>query len=114
MEYNNFEKPLKVQPGDSVSCPYVLQDNLFKNTPVEQPQTFDGKSVDKVCVPNLSYRGPPTNYLYPGFGYNVCDKNNNSVHLNFDSDGKMKSSQCYSEATCTNKKNTCNDPYSAP
>lgn len=110
MEYKNYKQPLKVKPGDSANCPFIMQDNLFKNTPVNQPQTYDGKPVNKLCVQNLSYRGPPQNPSYPGFGYNVCDKNNNSVHLNFDSDGKMKTSQCYSEPTCTHKMDACYDP----
>jgi hypothetical protein len=114
MEYNNFQQPLKVKPGDSVSCPFIMQDNLFKNTPVDQPQTLNGTPVNKLCVPNLSYRGPQQNLLYPGFGYNICDKNNNSVHLNFDRDEKIQKSECYSESTCSKKMDGCNDPYSAP
>ena len=39
MEYKNYKQPLKVKPGDSANCPFIMQDNLFKNTPVNQPQT---------------------------------------------------------------------------
>ena len=104
MQYQYYEEPLKVQNGDQVYCPYIKTKNTLANTSVPQPQTLDGKHLNEVCIPNLSYRGP----VIEGFGNNIC-KNNTPVHLNFATN--LQKPECYSENTCSKKLETCYDPY---
>jgi hypothetical protein len=121
MNYQYFENPLNSGPMNANSgpmnansgpmnansgpyrpayCPYVKINNPFKNDPVSQPRTIDGKTLDKVCVPNLSDR-----MYIPGYGYNYCE-NGKPVHLNF-----YDKSACYHDSQCLHKINTCYDPY---
>lgn len=106
MNYQYYEQPLKVENNNQVYCPYVKTPNLLANTPVPQPQTLDGKHLKEVCVPNLSYRGP----VIKGFGNNIC-QNNQPVHLNFASNLPKQPQECYSDNTCSQKLETCYDPY---
>uniref|UniRef100_A0A6C0LEM1 Uncharacterized protein n=1 Tax=viral metagenome TaxID=1070528 RepID=A0A6C0LEM1_9ZZZZ len=103
MNLQDFEKPLQpVQNYDATYCPYVKVKNKLINTPVPQPQHFNGKPVENLCVPNLSDR-----MMIPGFGLNYCE-NNKPVHLNFN-----EKSDCYYNNECKeeHKIHTCIDPY---
>ena len=104
MDYIYFEKPVVVQNDDQVYCPYVKVDNPNYNNGVSTPRNLYGQPAKKVCLPNLSYRGPP---VLGAFGNNVC-RNNKAIHLNFDN---KNVSECYSEPSCTQKLETCYDPY---
>lgn len=102
MNYQYFEKPLKVQNNNAVSCPYIKIKNKYIGTPVPQAQHLNGEPVKESCVPNLSSR------LYvPGFGLNYCN-NNKPIHLNFN-----ERSECFFDPSCSeeSKINTCYDPY---
>ena len=98
-----FTKPLEVQNGDSVYCPYIKADNIFKNiSGVPTPQTLLGSPVEKICLPNLSDRNPPL-----GYGKNVC-KSNSPYHISFF--GGLN--DCYLDSICSQKLETCYDPLS--
>jgi hypothetical protein len=101
--YQYYEEPLTVQNGNQVYCPYIKTKNKQQNSGLPQLQTLDGKPVQDVCLPHLSYRGP----VIGGFGNNICH-NNKPVHLNFITNEK---NECHSDTNCMNKMEVCQDPY---
>jgi len=96
-----FSDPVKVNNGQSVYCPYILADNIFKNVSgVPTPQTLLGAPVDKICIPNLSDRKPPL-----GYGKTECKKNS-PYYISFFGGPN----QCYADPLCNQKLKTCYDP----